>query len=65
MRLISQHELMPDQRLKIQCSFCNAVGLVTRVTVESVGWMPRWRAGVRFLTLQIKQIRGAFLSLEG
>lgn len=65
MRLITRAELSPGQRLKIQCSFADAVGVVVHVTAASSTWQRRWRAGIRFLTLRAKQIRGVFLSTEG
>jgi curved DNA-binding protein CbpA len=63
--LLSPRELSTGQRLRIQCSFFDAVGLVTHVAADPSSWRRRWRAGVQFLTLHFKQSRGVFLALEG
>jgi hypothetical protein len=64
MRLSSSYRLLAGQRLRIQCSFCQAVGVVTYVAVESSDRPDRWHVGVQFLTLKVTQARGVFLSLQ-
>jgi hypothetical protein len=59
--VISDYKLMAGQILRIEYSFGRAVGVVTRVAEHSSGWC----AGVRFLTLQITEGRGVFLSVKG
>ena len=58
--VISRHKLSAGQILRIECSLGRAVGVVTRVAEHSSGWC----AGVRFLTLQITEERGVFLSVK-
>jgi hypothetical protein len=64
MRLSSPYRLLPGQRLRLQCSFCHAVGVVTYVAAESLHQSDRWHVGVQFLTLKVTQARGVFLSLQ-
>jgi len=64
MRLSCPCELSPGQRLKIQCSFAEAVGDVIYVVAKFGVIWPRWQVGVHFLTLKFKQVRGVFLSTE-
>jgi hypothetical protein len=64
MRLSSSYRLLPGQRLRIQCSFCQAVGVVTYVAAESADRPDRWHVGIQFLTLKVTQARGVFLSLQ-
>jgi hypothetical protein len=64
-RLTSPHKLSLGQVLKIEYAFGKAIGVVTRVEVDSSRWSTRWCAGVRFLTLKLNDERGVFLSVEG
>ena len=65
MCIVSPHQLSPGQILRIDHSFGKAVGVVTRVTVDYSGWSPQWKVGVQFLTMQVAQRRGVFVSVEG
>jgi hypothetical protein len=64
MRLISAHEMFRGERLRIECSFCDAVGVITYVEEDATNQTRQWHVGIQFLTLYFKQNRGAFLSLE-
>ena len=65
MRLISPCRLSQGQVLKLQSSFADAVGVVVHVTAKPGVIRNRWRAGIRFITLRLKQERGVFLSTQG
>jgi len=60
MRLTSTLDLVPNERLKIDCEICSAVAVVRHVhpTADGSGW----DAGVEFLTLLIKPARGLLVS---
>lgn len=60
-----EHELTPGQILKVEYWFGKAVGVVTRVSVDNGWWAPRWSAGIRFLTMQVTEGRGVFLTAKG
>jgi len=62
MLVTSRHALSGGQRLKIQCSLADAVAVVVHVAVEPGVLRKRWHVGLQFLTIRIKQVRGAFVS---
>jgi hypothetical protein len=63
-RFLSAFELAAGQIVKLDGAFCTAVGVVRHAQVEPESRPPRWCIGVEFLTLQIKQPRGAFVSTQ-
>lgn len=61
MRLVTPLDLVPNERLKIDCDFCSAVAVV-RHAHRAAGDDALWTAGVEFLTLWIKPARGVLVS---
>lgn len=61
MRLLAPLDLVPNERLKIDCEFCGAVAVVrhARAAADDHGL---WEVGVEFLTLLIKPARGILVS---
>lgn len=57
-------ELVRGQRLKLDCAFCTAVGIVRHVEAAPDRRPPQWHIGVEFVTLLIKQSRGVFVSTQ-
>jgi hypothetical protein len=60
-----EHELTPGQIVRIEYWFGSAVGVVTRVAVDHGWWTPRFCAGIRFLTMEVTEGRGVFLTVNG
>jgi len=63
-RVTSGVELAIGQHLKLDCGFCTAVGIVRHVQPAPDRRPPHWDTGVEFVTLLIKQARGAFVSTQ-
>lgn len=63
-RFTSAVELRAGQRLRLDCAFCIAVGVVRHAETEKNGRQLGWRIGVEFITLLVKQSRGAFVSTQ-
>ena len=63
-RFRSDGELVLGQRLKLDCAFCTAVGVVRHVQAVPDRRPPQWHIGVEFVTLLIKQSRGVFVSTQ-
>jgi hypothetical protein len=61
-RVTSGVDLPIGQHLKLDCGFCTAVGIVRHVRPAPDSRPPQWHIGVEFVTLLIKQTRGAFVS---
>ena len=55
-------DLPIGQHLRLDCDFCTAVGIVRHVRLTPDGPPLQWHIGVEFVTLLIKQTRGAFVS---
>jgi hypothetical protein len=60
MRLTTPLDLVPNERLKIDCDFCSAVAVVRHAHASGNDGL--WEVGVEFLTLLIKPARGVFVS---
>jgi hypothetical protein len=60
-----EHELTPGQILRIEYWFGSAVGVVTRVAIDHGWFTPRFCAGIRFLTMEVTEGRGVFLTAKG
>jgi len=58
-RIVSSVLVAAQQRLKLDCAICTAIGVVRHVQPDDGG---RCRVGIEFVTLLIKQPRGAFVS---
>jgi hypothetical protein len=63
-RVTSVIDLPIGQHLKLDCGFCTAVGIVRHVQPAPDQRPPHWHLGVEFVTLLIKQARGAFVSAQ-
>jgi DnaJ-class molecular chaperone len=63
MRFTTTVDLVPNERIRIDCSFCSAVGVVRHSRIAP-GPPGRWDIGVEFLTLLIKPSRGVLVSVE-
>ena len=61
MGVLSAVELSPGERLRIECEFCSAVGIIKTVRPDA-GNARRWHYGVEFLRLYIKHERGGLFS---
>jgi hypothetical protein len=61
MRLVTPLDLVPNERLKIECEFCSAVAVVRHAHAAAEG-RGQWAVGVEFLTLLIKPARGILVS---
>lgn len=61
MRLACTLDLVPNERLKIDCDLCAATGVV-RHAFAVEGTPGLWQVGVEFLTLWIRPARGVFVS---
>lgn len=61
MRFTTNVDLVPNERIKIDCEFCEAVAIVrhSRVAPGPPGF---WDIGVEFLTAIVKSSRGTFVS---
>ena len=61
MRLVCALDLVPNERIKIDCDLCEAVAVVrhARAAGRDAG---AWSAGIEFLTLWIRPVRGVFVS---
>jgi len=64
MRFTSALELVPEERLRIDCDFCSAVAVVRNSRVDESRHGAVWQSGVEFLTLRIKHPRGSLLSKD-
>jgi hypothetical protein len=60
MRFLTHTHLAIDERLKIDCDFCSAVGVVRSVRPHGVD-TAGWECGVQFLTLRVPHQRGGLL----
>jgi len=56
--------LSAGQRLKLDSTFCTAIGIVRHVQADSQAAPPVWKVGMEFVTLRIKQPRGVFVSTQ-
>lgn len=63
MRFTSDIDLIPNERIKIDCSLCAAVAIVRHSRVAP-GTPGRWDVGVEFLTLIVKPSRGVLVSAQ-
>jgi hypothetical protein len=63
MRFTSTVDLVPSERVKIDCAFCAAVAAVRHSRVAP-GRPGTWDIGVEFLTLLIKPTRGVLVSTD-
>lgn len=63
MRLTTALDLVPNERLKIDCGFCSSVAVV-RHARPGDGEGQLWEVGVEFLTLFIKPVRGVLVSTQ-
>jgi curved DNA-binding protein CbpA len=62
MRFSTALELMRGERIRIDCEFCSAVGIV-RSSIRRMTPPPgAWDVGLEFVTLLIKQTRGSIVS---
>jgi curved DNA-binding protein CbpA len=61
MRFLTDLNLVPRERLKIECDLCSAVAMV-RHARESSGQTGQWEVGVEFVTLLIKPASGILVS---
>ena len=63
MRFTCDLDLMPSERIKVECQLCSAVAVVRHAQPAA---MPgdRWVIGVEFLTLRIHPVRGVFVSTQ-
>jgi hypothetical protein len=61
-RVTSSIDLPIGQHLRLNCSFCIAVGIVRHVQPAPNQRPPHWHVGVEFVTLLVKQTRGVFVS---
>lgn len=64
LRLVSDLDMVPNERLKIDCAFCDAVGVVRHSNTHVVNHQTLWRVGIEFLTLRVKPTRGVFVSRQ-
>lgn len=60
MRLNCALDLVPGECIKIECDLCSAIAVVRHAKASGTGG--RWVAGVEFLTLRIKPVRGVLVS---
>jgi hypothetical protein len=61
MRFTTDLDLVPNERIKIECEFCSAVAVV-RHSRLAPGALGRWNVGVEFLTVRLKAARGMLVS---
>lgn len=61
LRLSCAVDLVPNERLKIECELCSAVAVV-RHSHQAAGGPGLWQAGVEFITLRIRPVRGVIVS---
>jgi hypothetical protein len=61
MRLVCTLDLVPNERLKLDCELCTATAVV-RHARPSGDTSAHWVVGVEFLTLRIHPVRGVFVS---
>jgi hypothetical protein len=61
MRLSCTLDLVPNERLKLDCDLCSAIAVV-RHSHAVEGDAGLWQAGIEFLTLRIRPTRGVFVS---
>jgi hypothetical protein len=64
MQFVSAVRLQINQVVRIDCSELRALGRVAHVEADAAGDAERFSAGVEFLTLRFRQIRGTFVSAE-
>jgi len=64
MRFTSRLELAPQERIRLDCSFCSAVAVVRNSRPAGGGRPTEWQSGVEFLTLRIKHSRGSLVSKD-
>jgi len=64
MRFVSDLDMVPNERVKIDCLFCCAVAVVRHSNADRVKRTSMWRVGVEFLTLRVKPARGVFVSTQ-
>ena len=63
MRFTTTVDLVPNERIRIECPFCAAVAVVRHSRIAP-GAPGRWDIGVEFLTLMLKPSRGVLVSIE-
>jgi curved DNA-binding protein CbpA len=64
-RLLSRTEIPVGARVRLECDFCSAVGVVRSSHADSSISGARWQCGVEFLTLRVKRERGGLFSTVG
>jgi hypothetical protein len=62
MRLITAFDLPIEQLLRLECDFCDAVGLVRHSREVRTDKGLRWSIGIEFVTLRVKSAPGTLLS---
>jgi DnaJ-class molecular chaperone len=63
MQFTTTIQLLVDEILRVECTFCAAVGIVRHVRATRAR-EPRWRVGIEFLTLRIKETKGGIVSVR-
>lgn len=64
MRFTTDLELVPQERLRMDCEFCSAVAIVRSAHQHHRHTRLEWAVGVEFLTLRIKQTRGSLIATK-
>jgi curved DNA-binding protein CbpA len=64
MRFTTDLQLVLDERLRLDCDFCSAVGVVRNAHLRLRLARRTWHIGVEFLTLRVKHPRGSLVSRE-
>jgi hypothetical protein len=64
MRFISELELVPGDRLRLDCDFCSSVGVVRHARRHAPAEPGHWHIGVEFLTLRVRRGRGILVSVD-
>jgi hypothetical protein len=62
LRFTSTLDLVPNERLKIDCELCSAVAVVRHA--QPIADTRTWSVGVEFLTLRIHPVRGLLVSRD-
>jgi hypothetical protein len=62
LRFTSTLDLVPNERLKIDCELCSAVAVVRHA--QPIADTRTWSVGVEFLTLLIHPVRGLLVSRD-
>lgn len=62
MRLRTEHAIPTGARMRIECEMLSGIGVVRHCRRAPGDPERMWRIGIEFLTLQLRQNRGAFVS---